>query len=142
MAEENRTDKFVLAEYAAIREEIKWIIGQIETLESTTLIFSGAIWAWVAAQTWKPIYIAVVSLPFVLSLLFLIKRESLRRSLREAAEYSMKIESYFDLHKDMGWDRHLKSKGIRHFRFWKIIFWTVLILFNLSMALWMILCSQ
>jgi hypothetical protein len=38
MVDEKRTDNFVLAEYAAPREEVKWIIGQIETLESTALI--------------------------------------------------------------------------------------------------------
>lgn len=142
MNDEKRADAFVLAEYAALREEIKWIIGQVEALERNALIFSGAIWAWIATQPWKPLYVAVVLLPLLLSILFLIKRESLRRSLKEAACFSLKIESYFNLADDMGWDHYLKSKGVRHFKFWKAAFWTVLILFNVGMALLTIFLSR
>lgn len=142
MSDEKRADSFVLAEYAALREEIKWIIGQVESLERNALLFSGAIWAWIAPQQWKPFYVVVVWLPLLLSILFLIKRESLRRSLKEAANFSLKVESYFNVADDVGWDHYLKFKGVRYFKFWKAAFWTVLILFNLGMALAAISLSQ
>jgi hypothetical protein len=143
MVDENkkRTDTFALTEYAAIREEAKWIIEQVDRLENTALIFSGAIWAWVGTQAWKLIYIPVVWLPLVLSILFFIKRESLRRSLGEVAEYMMTIENHF-IPQGGGWEHYLKSKKARHFRLWKRIFWTSLILFNLTAALLMILLNR
>jgi hypothetical protein len=56
-----RTDQFALAQYSALREEVKWIIGQVDALETTSLIFSGAVWAWIATQQkWKPIYYYVM----------------------------------------------------------------------------------
>src|SRR6185436_2268870 len=120
---DERIDKFLLAEYSALREEVKWLITQIETLEYTALIFSGAIWAW-GGQQQGPIKMVVIFLPLILSVLLFIKRESLRRSLREAAEYLMKLESHFNLPDGMGWDHHLRAKGVRHFRTWKKIFWS------------------
>jgi hypothetical protein len=90
----DRTDKFVLAEYTAVRDEIKWVIGQVDALETTALLSSGALWAWALApaRTATPAYPAIMWLPFALSVLFLIKRSSLRRSLRQCAVFSLKVE--------------------------------------------------
>ena len=59
-----RIDNFLLAEYAALREEVKWNLGQMEKLEYTALIFSGAIWTWIS-QPQTPLKKAVVFLPLV-----------------------------------------------------------------------------
>jgi len=40
---QERIEKFVLAQYAALRQEIKWIILQVDALETAALVFSGAI---------------------------------------------------------------------------------------------------
>lgn len=130
-AEHERTDDFVLAEYSAVREEIKWIIGQIDALERNALIVTGAIWAWIATQHWEDLY---VILPLVLSILFFIKRRSLSLSLREAAVYVLKIEEHFALPEGIGWEHHLAKKRPKHFRAWKLAFWLLLIVANLGMA--------
>jgi hypothetical protein len=129
--ERNRVDAFVLAEYAALREEIKWIIDQIDTLERNALILTGAVWAWIATQNWDDAY---VMLPLVLSVLFFIKRRSLSFALRGAAKYVLKIEEHFTLPKGIGWEHHLAENRPKHFRVWKLAFWLLLIAINLSMA--------
>jgi len=127
-------DGFVLAEYSAVREEIKWIIGQVDTLENTALIFTGAAWAWIATQKWRPLYLL---LPLVLSILFFVKRRSLSNSLKEVAAYVMTIEEYFGLPQKniTGWEHHLDKNKPRHFRWWRRAFWFLLIAVNFGMAL-------
>jgi hypothetical protein len=111
-----RTDQFAFAEYSALREEVKLIVGQIDALETSSLIFSGAVWAWIVTQEkWKPIYDAVVFLPFGLSVLFYIKRRSLHHAVHELGNHIMRIETHFNLPEDIGWEHHLRAKGVRHF---------------------------
>lgn len=126
-----RVDNFVLAEYSALREEIKWIIGQIDGLERNALIITGAAWAWIATQGWKDMY---VLLPVGLSVLFFVKRRSLSLALREAAGYVLKLEEHFPLPEGIGWEHHLAKKRPKHFRAWKLAFWLLLIGANLGMA--------
>jgi hypothetical protein len=53
MAEKDPSTEFLLAEYNGLREQIKWIISQVEALENFALITSGALWAWLITQKWN-----------------------------------------------------------------------------------------
>jgi hypothetical protein len=63
-----------------------------------------------------------------------MKRESLTRSLHEAAGYLMKTERHFELPEGLGWEYHLKSKGVS-FQIVKMAFWSLLVFFNLLVAI-------
>jgi hypothetical protein len=65
--DKNRVDDFILAEYPTVRDEVLMIIGQVATLESTALLASGAIWAWVSAQSAGAVVQFAVWLPLVVS---------------------------------------------------------------------------
>jgi hypothetical protein len=151
----DRQDKFILAEYAAVREEVKWIIAQTHAIETRALLSSGAVWAWILAPTRiaPAYYHAVIWLPFALSMLFLVKRASPKRSLKECAEFSLNLERHFTLGPALGWEQYLREPktvadcsdtqpsgtsrktGAHHFRAWKFVFWAALIGLNFTFAL-------
>ena len=94
MRETDPNFQFLLAEYAGLREEVKWIISQTEALENLALAASGGIWAWLITQEWNPVYWLGVWLPFLISLLFYGKRRALSASLKTVSNYILKIEAY------------------------------------------------
>ena len=80
--------EFLISEHNMLRSEIRERINDIELLQRNALIFSGAIWAWLATRGWNPTYIFVVCLPFVITSLFWLKSKITSKDIRKFATYN------------------------------------------------------
>jgi len=92
--------EFLMSEHNMLRSEIRERINDIELLQRNALIFSGAIWAWLATRGWNPTYIFVVCLPFVITSLFWLKSKITSKDIRKFATYIKKVEGLMELPKD------------------------------------------
>ena len=132
MNEPDHQIEFLLAQYDAVREEVKWIIAQTEAVENFALATSGGIWAWLLPNQGKPYFLFICWLPLLVSSLFLIKRFALWKSLKTVKNFILKIETYMKLPPDLNYESSLK---VGHFQYWRDLFWSLLIIGNAALAI-------
>ena len=99
--------RFLLAEFDALRREIEHEIGELGELLRYGLVSSGALWAWLLSQPSGGMRKVAAFLPFVISLALFVEVLLVRQHIRGIGIYILKIEGYFRLPEDLGWESHL-----------------------------------
>ena len=128
----NETQKqFLMAEYVQLRNEITLCLQGIENTERYALVFSGAIWAWLATQKWNIAFFIVLLIPTLITRLFKIKRSALGSSINLMATYIQRIEDTIGVSDkkagNLGWEhRNQDSEEAHAFRKWRKLYWKLL----------------
>lgn len=135
-----RQEKFLMAEYTQMRSEIMLCIQGIENTERYAIVFSGAIWAWLATQKWNPAFVIVLLIPALITKLLEIKRRSLANAISQIAVYIRKIEDAVDVTDEqvgkLGWEHREQNNEQTHtFRNWRKIYWQLLFWGNIIIGL-------
>jgi hypothetical protein len=123
-----KTD-FLTAGYQELRAEIRDSINAIESAQRDALIFSGAIWAWLATQSWKPHFQFILLLPLCVSFFYWYKHLQISRTITNIAIYLKKVEEQI-VPEGLGWETYVARAGHKHFKYWNIFYWSALISFN------------
>ncbi|MEP7137676.1 MAG: hypothetical protein ABI904_22350 [Chloroflexota bacterium] len=140
MAITENQKQFLITEYVQLKSEIMLCIQGIENTERYALVFSGAIWAWLATQKWNFAFFIVLFIPALLTKLLEIKRRSLAKSINQIATYIRKIEDAIGVSNEkagkLGWEHREQEDDKTHtFRDWKKIYWKLLFWGNVIIGL-------
>lgn len=132
--------QFLMTEYVQLKSEIMLCIQGIENTERYALVFSGAIWAWLATQKWNFAFFIVLFIPALLTKLLEIKRRSLAKSINQIATYIRKIEDAVGVSSKkaghLGWEHRAQEDEKTHtFRDWRKIYWKLLFWGNVAIGL-------
>lgn len=140
MAMTEAQKQFLMTEYVHLKSEIMLCIQGIENTERYALVFSGAIWAWLATQKWNFAFFVILFVPALLTKLLEIKRRSLANSINRIAEYIKRIEDAVGVTDEkvgrLGWEhREQEDKKAHTFRDWRKIYWKLLFWGNITIGL-------
>jgi len=131
-------ETFLIEEYKALRSEIEFLSSHSRVLESSIVLGTAAIYAWVAKERPADIEKFIWWVPVILSVLGSIREYGHKVRTFQIAEYIRQIEEYFQ--KDAtpsGWEHFLVEKrkfkknialGLSTFVFWLIMLISTLIL--------------
>lgn len=128
--------QLLISEHQSLRNEILFQIKELVNLQKSALYVSGALWAWFATNKPDDIFLFVVWLPLLISITNLWKLSSTRNLIDDTADYLYRIERRLELPKDMGWQTHHRKHKYSWFNYWSQIYWGLLILGNIILAVY------
>ena len=126
--------EYMLGEASVMGERIQWYLEQQENLETTAILGSGAIWAFVLALNWSEAVSYLTWIPFFVCLLLAIKSQIFTRTINEAFDYLSDLEDHFGM-ATYGWVHFFRARSGRYKRRWRNSFWALIVLANMSVAL-------
>ena len=124
--------EFLIKEYESLRKEIEWMLTDIRALERNVLVAVGVTWAWLFTNKDLPGWVWLFPCLFVA--LGCVRAVGMVRAFGHFRDYITKIESTFLPDKNPeGWEHFCNGKTGASTGSW--IFWTLLVLTTLSVAL-------
>ena len=88
-----------------------------------------------AANPPQAAFAVALALPAAITLLFILKRLYLLRAVVGIARYVHSVESVMQLPTGLGWETHLLATGHDRWGYFNAIFWGVLLLGNIALAI-------
>tara|TARA_Y100000815_G_C13253109_1_gene466338 strand:- start:258 stop:779 length:522 start_codon:yes stop_codon:yes gene_type:complete len=129
-------ENFFAMEYESLRREMDYLIDEIRKFEKWALALSGAFWAWTMTHLesfQSEHYLLLPAFHFILIVFSCYRARELRSLLIKMSEYIIKIEGWYGVPDNLGWEReyqNLLKRGSLRFGTtgW---FWTLMVLISL-----------
>lgn len=114
-------------------DSAKWI----EVLERYSLLVTGAIWSWVAANISNTEFQIkyIIWLPVLVQFLFGVRAWSISKDMASMIDYLKKIETKIQLPDNLGWATYWDTNRSRYRDVTGYLFWGVLQCISLIVAL-------
>lgn len=136
--------QFLGQEVLKLRDEIVFLLGQIEANEKLTLFSSGAIWTIIATMNWNDALAIVVWLPAVITGFMFVKRIMISKTIKILASYIKDIEQKLshESRQRIGWESYYQDYkkqnyiyGKSYMSWWGHVFWGSLFTINTLIAI-------
>jgi hypothetical protein len=100
-------------------------------------VVSGVFWAWFATnqQQVDKLNFLVTWIPLALVTVLFLRALALNSKFKIYNEYIKKVEHQFQLHQELGWEKHVANVHWRLFDYYTWAIWTVLIAGNFLLAI-------
>ena len=128
-------DKYLLKEAEFLRNVYSERAKETRLLERYSLIATGAIWSWCAANLDAPALELLLWIPAIITCLFGVRAYSIYRAMDATRDYLISIESKFGLPNDFGWGHQLKQQEQGPL-YTALTFWFILQGLTLALAAW------
>ncbi|QYZ67019.1 MAG: hypothetical protein OI74_09255 [Gammaproteobacteria bacterium (ex Lamellibrachia satsuma)] len=126
-----KQEQFLLLEFQELQARYRQLVDDTVWLQRYVLIFSGAVWAWIFSDSTKSPQNLAVWAPFVITILFSLKAIILHYYAQRIHRYLHRVEEWMELD-DLGWSTSQSKMGFAN---WLLVFWLVVTIVNLSLAL-------
>ena len=134
---EGRSDKFLIAEYTALRAAILHCKKELGNLLRYGLLSTGGTWAWLLTQPKGQVQSAAASLPAIVAFVLFLETLLVRRSIMRLGAYIKTVETHFALPLSLGWETTLwgaRERSLSHrtdpLPILENLIWTLLIIGN------------
>lgn len=125
--------QYLLKEAEFLRNVYNERAKETRLLERYSLIATGVIWSWCAANLEAPALKLLLWVPAIISSLFGIRAYSIYRIMVATRDYLASLESKLGLPNDFGWGHQLKQQEQGQM-FTALMFWFILQVFTLGLA--------
>ena len=117
---------YLLKESEGLRKNYFDYAKDIAVLERYSLVITGAVWSWCAANIQSPGFSLLLWVPFILQILFGFRAWGIYRNMATIREYLIEIEKAVHLPDDLGWGRYQTLHESKLRVFTGFAFWIVL----------------
>ena len=128
-------EKYLLKEAEFLRNIYNERAKETRLLERYSLLATGAIWSWCAANPDEQATKLLLWVPAIITCVFGVRAYSIGRIMRATREYLASLESKLGLPKDFGWGHQLKQQEPGQL-YTALMFWFILQVFTLGLAVW------
>ncbi|MBL3618304.1 MAG: hypothetical protein JMN26_11280 [gamma proteobacterium endosymbiont of Lamellibrachia anaximandri] len=126
-----KQEQFLLLEFQELQARYRQLVDDTVWLQRYALIFSGAVWAWIFSDSAKSPQNLAIWAPFVITVLFSLKAVILHLYAQRIHSYLHSVEEWMELD-NLGWSATQSKMGFAN---WLLVFWLVVAVVNLSLAL-------
>ncbi|WP_421870091.1 hypothetical protein [Motiliproteus sp.] len=135
----DKVDHLLLLEYEAHQARYRQLAERSSSLQQSVIVLSAAVWAWTLTEGTPQTTPLLICLPASLTLLFAAYAAFLHVIASDLHVRLAEIEQRLGQSIDVGlYQRRQRGEKTTHDRFvlWIALFWTVILLLNLLMAMW------
>lgn len=126
-----KQEQFLLLEFQELQARYRQLVDDTVWLQRYVLIFSGAVWAWIFSGSAKSPQNLAVWAPLVITVLFSLKAIILHLYAQRIHSYLHRVEEWMELD-NLGWSAAQSKMGFAN---WLLVFWFIVAVVNLSLAL-------
>ena len=126
--------QYLLKEAEFLRNVYNDRAKETRLLERYSLIATGLIWSWCAANLEAPAFKIMLWMPTILTFLFGIRTYLIYRFIVATRDHLASLESKLGLPNDFGWGHHLKQQGWRGQVLTSFMVWFILQVLTLGLA--------